>query len=183
VPVHPALAHCLDWWWNEGFELTYCRKPVLDDFIVPNRHPRSRGRGAHTKSSAYKAMARACKSVSVRFEGCRPDAPHDDQLGPSRRGACGRHLSASRTTRREPSSTSTRTSIGSRCAKPCFASTTARSAPRSPRSRRRRLRYRPPCRSQKRKRPPSWRPLMSRLMSCLPKQAKNARYFSGGAGN
>jgi len=70
VPVHPALAGCFDWWWNEGFELTYCRKPVRDDFIVPNRHLRSRGRGAHTKSSAYKAMARACGAVGVRFEGC-----------------------------------------------------------------------------------------------------------------
>jgi integrase len=70
VPVHPALAECLERWWNEGFELTYCRKPVLDDFIIPNGHPRSRGRGAHTKSSAYKAMARACTAVGVRFEGC-----------------------------------------------------------------------------------------------------------------
>jgi hypothetical protein len=70
MPVHPELARCLNWWWSEGFELTYCRKPVLDDFIVPNRHPRSRGGGAHTKSSAYKAMERACKAVGVRFEGC-----------------------------------------------------------------------------------------------------------------
>jgi integrase len=70
MPVHPELARCLEHWWNEGFELIYCRKPVLDDFIVPNRHPRSRGHGAHTKSSAYKAMASACKAVGVRFEGC-----------------------------------------------------------------------------------------------------------------
>ena len=70
VPVHPQLAECLERWWNEGFELVYCRKPVLDDFIVPNRHPRSQGRGAHTKSSAYKALARACQAVGVRFEGC-----------------------------------------------------------------------------------------------------------------
>ncbi len=55
---------------NEGFELVYCRKPVRDDFIVPNRRPRSQGRGAHTKSSAYKALARACQAVGVRFEGC-----------------------------------------------------------------------------------------------------------------
>jgi integrase len=70
MPVHPELARCLDRWWNEGFELTYCRKPALDDFIVPNRHPRSGGRGAHTKSSAYKAIATACRAVGVRFEGC-----------------------------------------------------------------------------------------------------------------
>lgn len=70
VPVHPDLARRLESWWSEGFELTYCRKPTPEDFIVPNRHPRSKGSGAHTKSSAYKAMARACEAVGVRFEGC-----------------------------------------------------------------------------------------------------------------
>lgn len=38
--------------------------------LVPNCHPRSRGCGAHTKSSAHKAIARAREAVGVRFEGC-----------------------------------------------------------------------------------------------------------------
>lgn len=69
VPVHPNLERILAYWWDEGFELTYQRKPTADEFIVPNRHPRIKGDG-HTKSSAYKAMARACKTANVHFEGC-----------------------------------------------------------------------------------------------------------------
>jgi integrase len=70
VPVHPDLARLLASWWDGGFELTFRRRPTPDDFIVPNRHPRTDGGGAHTKSSAYKAMGRACEVAEVRFEGC-----------------------------------------------------------------------------------------------------------------
>ncbi|MDX2054007.1 MAG: site-specific integrase [Polyangiaceae bacterium] len=65
VPVHPDLDAILRDWWEHGFELTFCRPPTLDDFIVPA----TRG-GNHTKSSAYKAMRHACGLVGVRFEGC-----------------------------------------------------------------------------------------------------------------
>jgi integrase len=60
VPVHPALAEILDWWWAEGFEFFFARRPTLDDFIVPNRDG-----GPHTRSSAYKAWRRSCAIVGV----------------------------------------------------------------------------------------------------------------------
>ncbi len=66
VPVHPELDRFLGVWWEHGFELVFRRKPNMDDFIVPN----SRTGGAHTKSSLYKALRRACAIVTVRFEGC-----------------------------------------------------------------------------------------------------------------
>src|SRR5579862_5512272 len=47
APVHPALAKLLAWWWDSGFEFTYCRKPTRDDFIVP----RTKDGQPHTKSS------------------------------------------------------------------------------------------------------------------------------------
>lgn len=68
APVHPILAALLDWWWDEGFEYVYCRKPTLDDHIVPmRRHARSRYpvRAHHTRSSAYKMWRRACKLAGV----------------------------------------------------------------------------------------------------------------------
>src|SRR5262249_27958459 len=61
VPVHPALASILDAWWLGGFEFTYCRKPTLDDFIVP----RTRDGLPHTRSSAYKLWLRACAAADV----------------------------------------------------------------------------------------------------------------------
>lgn len=54
VPVHPELAAALEWWWSEGFELWWCRKPTLDDFIVP----RTAKGEPHTRSSAYKFWTR-----------------------------------------------------------------------------------------------------------------------------
>ncbi len=65
TPVHPELEAILRDWWERGFELTCCRRPTPDDFIVP----KAQG-GAHTRSSAYKVMGRACALVGVRFEGC-----------------------------------------------------------------------------------------------------------------
>lgn len=61
IPVHPELARVLEWWWAEGFEMVYARKPRLDDFIVPARD----GEGPHTKSSSYKAWRRACDLVGI----------------------------------------------------------------------------------------------------------------------
>jgi integrase len=39
VPVHPRLARKLTWWWNEGFELFYLRKPTLDASSCPLAGP------------------------------------------------------------------------------------------------------------------------------------------------
>ncbi|HTJ17790.1 MAG TPA: site-specific integrase [Steroidobacteraceae bacterium] len=61
VPVHPELAKVLTWWWAEGFELVYCRKPQLDDFIVPTFGTA----GGHSASSAYKAFRTAIKVAGV----------------------------------------------------------------------------------------------------------------------
>lgn len=74
VPVHPVLAAILDWWWSEGFALTYGRAPKLDDFIVPRlAHGRwDTGRilgpksECHTKSSSYKAFTRACEKLGIQ---------------------------------------------------------------------------------------------------------------------
>ena len=61
VPVHPALAETLTWWWAGGFEFTYCRKPTADDFIVP----RTKDGRPHTRSSAYKLFQLACSRSKV----------------------------------------------------------------------------------------------------------------------
>lgn len=60
VPVHPDLAGALTWWWSVGFELVFCRKPTLEDFVVPHRKGK-----AHTKSTAYKMWRRACVAAGV----------------------------------------------------------------------------------------------------------------------
>lgn len=62
VPVHPELKRKLDWWWAEGFELVYLRKPTLDDFIVPT----GRAMVNHTESSAYKAFQTALRKAGVQ---------------------------------------------------------------------------------------------------------------------
>jgi integrase len=74
VPVHPVLAGALEWWWREGFALTYGRAPTVDDFIVPRlaagRWNKVRALGAksdcHTKSSAYKAFTRGCAKLGIQ---------------------------------------------------------------------------------------------------------------------
>jgi hypothetical protein len=73
VPVHPVLAKALDWWWRDGFALTYGRAPALDDFIVPRlaagRWNQARILGikseSHTKGSGYKAFTRACEKLDI----------------------------------------------------------------------------------------------------------------------
>lgn len=73
VPVHPVLAALLDWWWREGFVLTYSRAPTADDYIVPRLAPgrwdKLRTLGVksecHTKSSAYKAFTRGCAKLGI----------------------------------------------------------------------------------------------------------------------
>lgn len=65
VPVHEDLARVLEWWWRQGYEMAFLRKPTQDDFIVPRRE---RGTGRilpHTKSSAYKAWIRSYGDASV----------------------------------------------------------------------------------------------------------------------
>lgn len=62
VPVHPHLAEMLQRWFDEGFELTYGRKPRPSDWIVPRRREPDR---AHTKSSAYKAFGAACEALGI----------------------------------------------------------------------------------------------------------------------
>src|SRR6185312_15154889 len=60
VPAHPELAHLLEQWWAEGFEMVYGRKPTPDDFIVPNRDG-----GVRSRSTAYKSWCKACDAVGV----------------------------------------------------------------------------------------------------------------------
>ncbi|HEY3500598.1 MAG TPA: site-specific integrase [Polyangiaceae bacterium] len=65
VPVHPELAEILEHWGREGFELYTGRKPLPEDWVVPNV-----GKWAkvphHTKSSYYKAFVKSCKAAGVR---------------------------------------------------------------------------------------------------------------------
>ena len=60
IPVHPELDRILREWWETGFELIFCRRPALDDFIVPHEKI-----GCHTKSSGYKAWRKSCAEASV----------------------------------------------------------------------------------------------------------------------
>jgi integrase len=60
VPVLPALARLLTWWRQSGFELTYCRKPTPDDFIVPRMDG-----SCHSRHSAYKLWRKACAATGV----------------------------------------------------------------------------------------------------------------------
>lgn len=62
VPVHPHLAEILQRWFDEGFELTYGRRPKPTDWIVPRRRAPNR---PHTKSSAYKAFKAACELLGI----------------------------------------------------------------------------------------------------------------------
>jgi integrase len=62
IPVHPQLAAKLDWWWREGWELVYSRRPTEDDFIMPSRADAGSN---HTKSSAYKLWRKACVEAGV----------------------------------------------------------------------------------------------------------------------
>lgn len=62
VPVHPHLAEILQRWFDEGFELTYGRRPKPTDWIVPRRRAPTR---PHTKSSAYKAFKAACELLGI----------------------------------------------------------------------------------------------------------------------
>lgn len=75
VPVHPELERALEEWWRTGFEMTYCRKPTLDDFIVPCRARHRNGQpyagrflSHHTKSSAYKLFARALRVLGIESQ-------------------------------------------------------------------------------------------------------------------
>lgn len=63
VPVHPELARLLTWWWETGFEFVHCRKPTLNDFIVPRRG--DEGRHPHTPSTAYKQWLVSCREAGV----------------------------------------------------------------------------------------------------------------------
>jgi integrase len=65
APVHPALASVLEWWWSDGFEFTYCRKPTRDDFIVPRKFKGDTCLN-HTRSSAYKLWRKACEAAGVK---------------------------------------------------------------------------------------------------------------------
>ena len=62
VPVHPALAVILGWWWDGGFLLTYGRPPTEDDWIVPQLIDVTK---PHTKSSAQKRFRKSCDLVAV----------------------------------------------------------------------------------------------------------------------
>lgn len=64
VPVHPELRRILEAWWSDGWELYACRRPTLDDFIVPNVSKRAQA-PHHTKTSAYRGFRRACLSAGV----------------------------------------------------------------------------------------------------------------------
>lgn len=66
VPVHPDLARVLKWWWDEGFELAYLRRPTIDDFIV-ERHD-APGENL-TRSMTYKALERDCRTAKVTRRG------------------------------------------------------------------------------------------------------------------
>jgi integrase len=62
APVHPDLAKLLEWWWAEGFELTYLRKPTRDDFIVERRDAQGENL---TRTMTYKALERDRKAAGV----------------------------------------------------------------------------------------------------------------------
>lgn len=66
APVHPDLAAVLAWWWAEGFELTYLRKPTQDDFIterqdLPAEHL--------TRTMTYKRIVLDCARAEVTARG------------------------------------------------------------------------------------------------------------------
>jgi integrase len=66
VPVHPELSELLAWWWSEGYEQFYCRKPSLHGFILPME---SNIEAPHTNSSAYRILRTACKRAEVQLRG------------------------------------------------------------------------------------------------------------------
>ncbi len=64
VPVHPALAVLLEWWWDRGFCLTYGRQPAEDDWIVPRPTDVAK---PLSKSSAQKRFKKACGLAGVEY--------------------------------------------------------------------------------------------------------------------
>lgn len=66
APVHPDLAAVLGWWWSDGFELTYMRKPTPGDFIIERLDlPKEN----LTRSMTYKALIRDCAKANVKSRG------------------------------------------------------------------------------------------------------------------
>lgn len=60
VPVHTELARLLSWWRVRGWEETYGRPPVKDDFIMLRLDG-----GLITRSAAYKMWRRLCLAAGV----------------------------------------------------------------------------------------------------------------------
>jgi hypothetical protein len=67
IPVRPELARILREWWEEGFELLFCRRPTLDDFICP--HPEI---CVHSKSPTSSGFAPASRPASETSHCTRP---------------------------------------------------------------------------------------------------------------
>jgi integrase len=126
VPVHPALEETLRYWWSEGFELVYCRKPTPDDFIVPSRFG-----GNLSKSGAYIAFRRALEMTGVKNRTLH--ATRNTFISITRT-KCERAdvLEKVTTTRAAPRSTSTPRSSGARSARRSLASTSISTLARPP---------------------------------------------------
>lgn len=63
VPIHPELAAILGEWWVTGFELTYCRKPTPEDFLV---QPQGSHSAPLSYGGAFGAWNRDCKRAGVQ---------------------------------------------------------------------------------------------------------------------
>jgi integrase len=70
IPVHPELDRILREWWETGFEMIFCRRPSLEDFIVPHEKI-----GCHTKSSSRAATRRGERAAPRRAWVTSPSTP------------------------------------------------------------------------------------------------------------
>jgi integrase len=138
IPIHPLLAEGLAWWCAEGFERTNCRKPTPDDFLVPRREQGDVRRLVHhTRKTGGILWQRARTLAGVRNRTLH-STRHTFITMARRGGARAEVVERITHNASAPLSTTTRTGIGSRYARPSWRSSSPcplpKMLPRSPKA-------------------------------------------------
>jgi integrase len=77
VPVHGDLKAWLDWWLDEGFEMTHGHRPAPDELMFPTMAPLRRARGH--ESMSYGELYMRWREVHLPAVGLRHRRLHDSR--------------------------------------------------------------------------------------------------------